>query len=342
MGDDASEKTTSRVKTRAPKEKGARAKAASSQFDETCLDKARSLIEDFCLDLEVERNASVHTVRAYQNDLQAYVMWCERNKRDPIGVDHRDLRKYLGELDQARYARTTINRQLSSLRGFFRWLAVMGYVEDDPATLLQGPKQNRHLPHVIRPAEMVKLLGVHAVGPTDAPVDAHAAQEMRDQAILEFLYACGARISEASSLKLLDIDFAEYQVKVFGKGGKERIVPLHELCIDAMRRYAWQARPVLLGSKRSEYFFISTRGNQLNTDAIRKMFKATVRAAGLDPSLSPHDMRHTFATDLLDGGADLRSVQEMLGHANLSTTQIYTHLSPARLKQAHQQAHPRG
>lgn len=342
MTDGVEKKPQTRAKTRAPKGRASRPKEDAGAFDASSIEKARSLIEDFCLDLEIEQNASVHTVRAYRNDLMAYVAWCERRKRDPLGIGHRDLRSYLGELDQARYARTTINRQLSSLRGFFRWLVVMGAIENDPAALIQGPKQNRHLPQVIRPAEMVKLLSVHACDERVASVDLETAREMRDQAILEFLYACGARISEASDLKLLDIDFAEYQVKVFGKGGKERIIPLHELCVNTMRRYAWQARPVLLGAKRSDYFFISTRGNHLSTDAIRKMFKDTVRAAGLDTNLSPHDMRHTFATDLLDGGADLRSVQEMLGHANLSTTQIYTHLSLARLKQAHQQAHPRG
>ena len=165
---------------------------------------------------------------------------------------------------------------------------------------------------------------------------------MRDQALLEFLYACGARISEASGLHSDCVDFDQCQVKVFGKGGKERIIPLHDLCIETMKRYFYDYRPVLLRDKSSPYFFVSTRGNQMGTDAMRKMFKETVREAGLDDSLSPHDMRHTFATDLLAGGADLRSVQEMLGHSSLSTTQIYTHLTPARLKQVHRLAHPRG
>ena len=344
---EARKRPTSRVKTRAAKASPKKSERSESHAgtvgdDRTGADRARDLIEDFCLELEIERNASVHTVRAYNNDLNAYVNWCERHLLDPIDVDHRNLRAYLGELDQARYARSTINRQLSSLRGFFRWLSVVEEAESDPAALIQGPKTNRHLPQVIRPAEMVKLLSVHTCEQVEPPLSLDDAVALRNQAILEFLYACGARVSEASNLKLMDIDFSQRQVKLFGKGEKERIVPLHELCIDALQRYAWQARPVLLGRKRSEYLFISSRGNQLGTDAIRKMFKETVRAAGLDPRLSPHDMRHTFATDLLDGGADLRSVQEMLGHASLSTTQIYTHLSPSRLKTAHKQAHPRG
>lgn len=327
----------------------------ASSCDEA-IAKARFLVEDFCFELEAERNASTHTVRAYSQDLGAYVDWCARREIDPLSATHRDLRAFLADLDKARYERTTINRHLSSLRGFFRWLNVTGVIDADPASILQGPKQNKHLPHVIRPNDMVALLSVHSSAVRSA-LDGRAAHEalgipseqarniaveMRDQAILEFLYACGARVSEASGLKLADVDFSQRQVKVFGKGGKERIIPLHELCIEAMKRYMHDARPVLLRDRASQYFFVSSRGNQMGTDAMRKMFKETVRAAGLDESLSPHDMRHTFATDLLDGGADLRSVQEMLGHASLSTTQIYTHLSPTRLKQVHKQAHPRG
>lgn len=301
-----------------------------------------SLIDGFYFELEAERNASVHTVRAYMNDLRDYVRWCERHEMDPLAVDHRDLRRFLGELDQARYERSTINRHLSSLRGFFRWLNVTGRISTDPASALQGPKQNKHLPQVIKPRDMVSLLSVHSDRAAAAADEQTRAAELRDQALLEFLYACGARISEASGLEERAVDFAQRQVKVFGKGSKERIIPLHDLCIDAMRRYAAEARPVLLRGKNMPYFFVSTRGNQMGTDQMRKMFKETVRAAGLDDSLSPHDMRHTFATDLLDGGADLRSVQEMLGHASLSTTQIYTHLSASRLKEVHAQAHPRG
>ena len=303
--------------------------------------RAEALLEDYLESLQVERNVSDHTARAYRMDLEAYLRWCDRHDVDPLSANHRQLRSYLGELDAARYARTTVNRHLSSLRGYYQWLALVGAVDNDPASVLSGPKQAKHLPHVLQPAEMVRLLQVH--GPIDEkgkPREQTPA-DMRDQALLEFLYACGARISEASNLKLLDIDFSTRLVKLFGKGRKERIVPLHDLCVDALQRYLHEARPKLLASKRSEFFFVSNRGNHMSADSMRHVFKDTVSAAGLDVRLSPHDMRHTFATDLLDGGADLRSVQEMLGHSSLSTTQIYTHLSPARLKQVHDQAHPR-
>ncbi len=311
----------------------------------------------FCDTLVTQRNASEHTVRNYSNDILDYLRWANREEIDPLNITYKQIRGYLGELDRARYARTTINRRLSALRSFFRWLNVTEQIDNDPVSVLQGPKSAKTLPKVIKPADMVRLLNVHnpdsrgddgteseLAGESDGvkrKSDRHTWQDMRDLALLEFLYACGARVGEASSLLVSDVDFDEKQVKVFGKGSKERIVPLHDLALSSMQRYAIVARPKLLKEKQSDYFFISNCGNKMTTDAIRKMFKETVRAAGLDESLSPHAMRHTFATDMLTGGADLRSVQEMLGHVSLSTTQIYTHVSVERLKKAHAQAHPR-
>lgn len=290
----------------------------------------------------MERAASTHTLRAYSTDLRSYLDWCERSGHDPFAVSHQDLRAFLSELGRARYARTTINRHLSSIKGFYRWLNVAGELPFDPACALQGPRQSRHLPHVIRPQEMVRLLTVHSDRDFSGRARTQSPSDMRDQALLEFLYACGARISEASGLKVADIDLGQRQARLFGKGRKERIVPLHDLCAASFTRYFHFGRDALLKGKESPFFFVSTRGNQMKTDAMRKMFKKAVRAAGLDDAVSPHDMRHTFATDLLSGGADLRSVQEMLGHASLSTTQVYTHLSAERLKTVHARAHPRG
>ncbi len=298
-------------------------------------------LESFCLSLSAERNASPHTIRAYRIDLEDFLRWTRRAKVDPLAATHRQLRRYLGELDRAQYQRTTVNRRLSSIRGFYRWLSVNGLIEEDPASVLQGPKIPKRLPKVIRPREMARLLGLYAAKDAQGNVREQSPEDMRNLAILEFLYACGARVSEASGLTLEGVDFAQGQVKVFGKGSKERIIPLHDMALSAMRTYLLLARPKLLKGGESDYFFVSTRGNQMSPDAIRKMFKESVRAAGLSEDLTPHDMRHTFATDLLSGGANLRSVQEMLGHASLSTTQIYTHVSVERLKSAHAQAHPR-
>lgn len=303
--------------------------------------RMEEMVDAFCDSLRIERNASVHTVRAYRVDLMDFVRWSGREGVAPLSATHRQLRRYLGELDRAQYSRTTINRRLSALRGFYRWLNVTGATDMDPASVLQGPKQPKSLPHVIKPADMAKLLSVHGKRDAEGREREQSHVDMRNQALLEFLYACGARVSEASGLLEANVDFASGQVKVFGKGSKERIVPLHDMAVSSMRAYAIAARPHILKGRACDYFFVSTRGNRMGADAMRKMFKDALRSAGLDETLSPHDMRHTFATDLLDGGADLRSVQEMLGHASLSTTQIYTHLSAGRLKQVHAQAHPR-
>lgn len=298
-------------------------------------------IDSFCNALRVEQNASEHTMRAYRSDLEDYARWAQREKLDAFGVTHRQLRLYLSELDRAQYCRSTINRRLSALKSIFRWLNTTGAIKEDPASVLQGPKQPKSLPRMIQAKEMVRLLSVFGKRDIEGKLREQSPSDLRNQALLEFLYACGARVSEASGLKLVDVDLKNGQVKVFGKGSKERIIPLHEMALVSMRNYLNFGRPKLLKGEQCEVFFVSTRGNQMTTDAIRKMFKQALREAGLDETLSPHDMRHTFATDLLAGGADLRSVQEMLGHSSLSTTQIYTHLSATRLKQVHAQAHPR-
>lgn len=300
------------------------------------------LVARFCDSMRVERNPSEHTLRAYEADLMGYIVWADAKGIDISCATHRQMRAYLAELDQARYARSTVNRRLSAVRGFYRWLTMSGLAQSDPASVLSGPKKPKTLPHVLRPPETVKLLTVY--GPTDAQGKPRkqSATDKRNQAILEFMYACGARVSEVSALRTVNIDFAQGQAKVYGKGAKERIVPLHNMALRSMADYMTYARGELAGKKHCEYFFVSTRGNQMSTDAIRKMFKEALVSAGLDTTLSPHALRHTFATDVLAGGADLRTVQEMLGHVSLSTTQIYTHTTPGRLKEVHSQAHPRG
>lgn len=298
-------------------------------------------VEGFCSSLATERGASAHTVRAYRDDVLAYLRWAHRGGLAPFEVTYRQMRRYLAELDQARYARTTIKRHLSALRSFFRWLNKTGLTDNDPVSVVQAPRGDRRLPKTIAGADMVALLGVFSDEDAFGEPREQSPADLRDQAVLEFLFSCGARVSEASGLLVNWVNFPAYEVKVFGKRAKERIVPLSRTGAAVMERYMREARPVLLASRESDYFFVSNRGNPYSPDAIRKMFKRALRAAGLDENLSPHAMRHSFATGLLDGGADLRSVQDMLGHASLSTTQIYTHVSPERLKESHRLAHPR-
>ena len=300
------------------------------------------LVDAFCRALSAERNLSPRTVRAYRADLLDCARWAARRDVDLLHATHRELRGYLAELDRARYARTTVNRRLSSLRAWYRWLEKTGRTEGNPAAVLQGPKQPRRLPRRIQPRDMAAILSVHAARRADGGERSRTPEDVRDQALLEFWYACGARISESADLLAADVDFAQGQVRLFGKGRKERIVPLHPFALASMREYRDEARGKLLRGADSPYFFVSSRGGRYGTDAMRRMFKATLAAAGVDPGFTPHDVRHTFASDLLEGGADLRSVQELLGHASLSTTQIYTHVSIERLASVHRQAHPRG
>ncbi len=297
--------------------------------------KLDSLIDDFCGDLKRVRNLSDATVKAYRSDLCAFSAWCVDRDIDPFSCDHRELRLYLFDEEEGGRSRRTINRHLSSVRAFYRWLVVEGEIDYDPASVLHGPKLEHSLPKVMNSACIDAVLAVHANG--DEPKD------LRDQAILEFMYACGARISEASELRFSWLDLRQKMVKITGKGNKQRIVPLHDKAVSALRRYLDEGRPALERTgKENDFVFLSTRGNPMSTDAIRGMFNKTLATAGIDGGLTPHSVRHTFATDLLTGGADLRSVQEMLGHSDLGTTQVYTHLTPERLQDVHHQAHPRG
>ena len=291
-------------------------------------------VDAYCLELESMKGASEHTVRNYRHDLHDFIRWTQRKGIDMQSITHRDIRLFLGELDAARYARKTILRKISALRGFYRWLKLHGYIEADPMPLLQAPKSVKTLPRSLSSSDMEKLLSVWC--------DEDDAQHMRNRAFLEFLYATGARISEAAALTVQRIDFSKRMVKVVGKGKKERIIPMHATCVKALHTYICNGRADLLNGRTSDAVFISSRGNTMSADALRKVFKESLLRAGLDTTYTPHDMRHTFATDLVEGGADLRSVQEMLGHASLSTTQIYTHVSINHLKDAHRKAHPRG
>lgn len=264
---------------------------------------------------------------------------------DPKNVKYRELRGYLAEMDSAQYARSTINRRLSSLRSFFKWLDVVGQSQNNFADVMKGPKILKTLPHVVRHRDIDNLMKLSTDEIEQSEDEFRRAVAIRDYAIMELFYATGARISEVSGLRVEDINFDMGQVKFFGKGKKERIVPIYNIAESALDDYIKNARPIL--SQKSSaaddgICFLGNSGKAMSADSIRKMFYKKCELAGISSDISPHSLRHTFATDVLDGGADLRSVQEMLGHSSLSTTQIYTHLSAKKLKDVHSQAHPRG
>jgi integrase/recombinase XerD len=295
-------------------------------------DRAHELVDRFVAYLSIDRGMSVHTVRAYSTDLERYLDWAMRAEVDPVEIDHRSLRRYLAEMDRARYARSTVKRRLSAVRAFFTYLNAQGEMHANPAALLGSPKNAARLPKIIASDELTALL--------DAP-DPSTPIGMRDRAVLELLYASGLRVSELCSLTLDRLDLNQSRVRVMGKGSRERLVPVHRYAVGRIDHYLRHARPALYRPHSPDAVFLSVRGNRLSEDAVRRLFKRYAEQVDAPSGASPHTMRHTFATHLLDAGADLRTVQELLGHVALSTTQIYTHVSTKRLKEAHSKAHPR-
>ena len=302
-------------------------------------------VERFCTALAVEQGASAHTVRAYREDLRAYLAWARRSGLSPWEVSYRQLRRYLAELDQAHYARTTIKRHLSSLRSFFRWANRAGVTASGPAGVVQAPKAARRLPKTIARDDMAALLAVYGEVDADGAPREQTAAEMRDAALLEFLFSCGARVSEAAGLRLAWVDFPAGEVKVFGKRSKERIVPIAGAADRALRRYLNEGRPALARAAgatgdSASAVFLNQRGGRLGRQSIFNL----VRKAGAAINrydLHPHTLRHSFATHMLKGGADLRVLQEILGHADMSTLQVYTHLDRTHLHEEYAHAHPR-
>lgn len=299
---------------------------------------AAAAVDDFIAYIAGTEGLSPETVRAYTEHLEAYLRWCELRGVIALAPGARALRSYLGELARAGLAPRTVAAHLSALRGFFRWLVLEELVAEDPAAALIAPKIPRSLPNTLTSTQVDALISVP---------DASTPAGLRDACMLELLYATGARISEAAGLRTTSFERDHRLVRLFGKGSKERIVPLYRRVAAALEAYLAHGRPDLLAAapvpaRAGDALFISDRGRPMSADALRYRFRRLAASAGIPSGITPHAMRHTFATDLLAGGADLRVVQELLGHASLSTTQIYTHLTPDRLKAAVSQAHPRG
>ena len=311
--------------------------------DSACI-RARELADTFLSYLARVRNYSPNTAAAYAQDLDCFLIWASNCGIDVLQATHRDFRRFLSSLSGAGYAKTTVNRRLSAVRSFYSWLVREGVIESNPAAVVSSPKLPKPLPRVLSQEDVEKLLKC-----ADASTPAGAL----DAALVELLYASGARIGEVASLDVDRIDFSDKSVRLFGKGSKERIVPLYPAALHALDAYLAHARPVLLANHKGgltaeeaadaqRALFINARGARMSERSLRARFEKLLAQAGLAGMATPHTMRHTFATEVLDGGADLRSVQEMLGHASLSTTQIYTHLTPERLREVSLQAHPRG
>ncbi len=297
------------------------------------------LILDFLAYLELERGLSRNTLAAYRCDLQQFGEFLDRRGLTVQSSTHGDLAAFLSELaagDEERppVAASTLARKVACLRSFYRHLRLDGTIEHDPTADLHGPRKPQRLPHVLSRGDVARLL---------AQPQGSEPLALRDRALLETMYACGLRASEAVGLELSDVDLEEGLLCARGKGSKERLVPIGRQAVAALLVYRGDGRPQLLDerTRAQSRLFVNRRGGGLTRQGLYKIVQGHARRAGLEDRMSPHTLRHSFATHLLAGGCDLRSLQEMLGHADLATTQVYTHLSAERLKDAYFSAHPR-
>ena len=296
-----------------------------------------AMLEDFTAHLRAVKGRSDHTVRAYLGDLRAFdAHLADHGVTALEEVTLRDLRDWLGVLAAGGAARTTIARRSATLRTFFRWALRTDLVRHDPSLRLAAPKKHRVLPAVLARGDASALLDVAAVASDDdEPV------AVRDAAVLELLYATGIRVGELTGLDIDDVDLASNVVRVIGKGDKERTVPFGTPAAKAIERWLTGARPRLVGALSGPALFLGRRGRRLDPRQVRTIVHGLLGEVAGAPDMGPHGLRHSAATHLVEGGADLRMVQELLGHSSLATTQLYTHVSVERLKSSYAQAHPR-
>ena len=292
---------------------------------------------EFLAALELERGLSRNTLEAYRSDLQQYGAFLGRRERDPLAVTPADLAAFVSELaaglDGRRpVAPATLQRKIACLRSFYRHLRREQILDHDPTSELRPPRSRARLPKVLSRDEVNRLL--------EQPRGVSPAA-LRDRALLETMYACGLRASEAITLELGELDLEAGILRARGKGSKERLVPIGSKAIATLHTYLAQGRPRLVGLGDEARVFVNLRGHGLSRQGLYKIVQSHAASAGLEHRMSPHTLRHTFATHLLAGGCDLRSLQEMLGHADIGTTQIYTHLSADRLRDVYFDAHPR-
>ena len=291
-------------------------------------------MEPFMDYLSFERGLSHRTLAAYRHDLEKLFRFLEeRGQGDPEGLQPNDLREFVFHLKDSGLAPSSIRRVISALRSYFAFLLDEGVLESDPSERLESPRVWRRLPGALAVEEVQRLL--------EAPDEAHP-KFWRDRAILEVLYATGMRVSELVDLKLNDLDLDQGVCAVFGKGSKERLVPFGKPARRTLERYLGEVRPLLDRGKGSRRVFLNHRGRPLSRMAVWNLVKTNAERAGVRGKVSPHTLRHSFATHLLEGGADLAAVQELLGHADISTTQVYTHVDREYLREVHRTFHPRG
>jgi len=297
------------------------------------LDNHYNLLDNFTNSLSIEKGYSTHTLTAYSKDLKQFFNFFQERKDFLEVITYLDIRQYLTFLQSRGINRSTQARKLTAIRSFFKYLKRNKYITNNPSEMIHSPKKTKKIPTILSEGEVTKLLDQTFI--TEDPLT------IRDKAIFELLYSSGLRVSELVSLKIEDINSNYHLVRVMGKGNKERIVPFGNKAWEAVEKYLSNSRHLLEKKEGVVVLFLNHQGKKLTTRGIRYIIDKYVTKAALSIKISPHVFRHSFATHLLDNGADLRVVQELLGHVNLSTTQIYTHVSKARIQQVYKNAHPR-
>lgn len=289
-------------------------------------------VRTFLNAVRVEKGLADNTIKAYRRDLEKFVAFAQQRKLSTAHVQRSDIVDFLGTLYRKGLDSRSVARHLVTIRNFFRFALIECYVECDPSATIESPKFRRSLPEFLTVEEVDRLL---------RQPDTTSVTGLRDRAMIELMYSCGLRVSELCGLRVSDLQPEEGCLRCIGKGNKERLVPVGRQALEAVERYLRESRPKLLGDRTSAYLFLGQTGNTIDRVAYWQRLRDYGRKAGLQKSLRPHMLRHSFATHLLDRGADLRSVQIMLGHSDISTTQIYTHVVEQRLKQVYRAHHPR-
>lgn len=282
--------------------------------------------------LRIEKGSAENTLQAYRRDIRRFIAFAEKRRRTLKTVERGDVMDFLATLYEARMDARSVARYLVTIRHFFRFCVMEGYLKEDPAATIEAPKFRNSLPEFLSVPEVDALL---------AQPDATNSIGLRDKAMIEVLYSSGLRVSELCGLRVTDLQMEVGCLRCIGKGDKERLVPVGKQALDAVQTYLNKARPELLGDESSAELFLNRQGHRLDRQKVWKLLVEYGKKAGIRKHLKPHMLRHSFATHLLDRGADLRSVQMMLGHADISTTQIYTHVVEERLKQVYKAHHPR-
>ncbi|MFN2114647.1 MAG: site-specific tyrosine recombinase XerD [Anaerolineae bacterium] len=295
----------------------------------------RARIEEFLDHIRVELGYSANTLTAYRNDLRQFAEYLDEHESVDgwRQVDKDLIVRYVLHLKERQYSPATVARKVAAVKSFFHFLVAEGVITDDPTATLDAPRVKKRLPKTLAREDVDKLLA--------APLEGEGPKALRDAALLQMLYATGMRVSELVALNIDDVNLASATARCFGKGSKERIIPMHQRAVEALREYLESGRVAYLKDSVEKALFLNPRGRRLTRQGLWLIIKDYVEKAGIESAVTPHTLRHSFATHLLDGGAGLREVQKLLGHSNVSTTQIYTHVSGERLRDAYDEAHPR-